>query len=378
VEMKILQVSSATSIGGGEIHVIELCQSLLARGHAVHLAVRPQSPLIDRLDSPEVTFYCLPLRNSLDVSSARRMSRIIRHEQIDIVHAHVSRDYLVCAAAQRLAGRGQLVLTRHHYLPVKENWVYRRMFRQAGSVIAVSESVRQGLIASLNLPPDRVVTIPNWVNLDEYRDLPDPQQARAHFNLQTRLAVGMVGQIIPAKGQEEFIRAAARLASWRDDVVFLIVGEEPDKQHRFTKHLRRLASELKLGERLRFVRWVENLPWLFAALTVMVVPSWFEAFSITLIQAMAAGVPVIASGVGGPAEIVTDGVTGLLVPPRRVEALAQAINDLLDDSDLRARLSAAAREEVQRRFEREAVINRIESIYLDLLNPRQGFVIADP
>ena len=366
--MKILQVSSATTIGGGEVHVIDLCQALQQRGHDVHLAARPGSPLVERLVSRSVTCHHLPLRGSLDIDSAVRLSHLIRQYQIDVIHGHVARDYLVCALARRLAGRSQLVLTRHHYLPIKGHWGYRTMFRQVGRIIAVSESVRRGLIASLNLPPGQVMTIPNWVNPDEYRALPDPQRARARFDVQQPLVVGMVGQMTPAKGPEEFIRAAALVASLRDDVAFLVAGETEERGFQFTERLRQLTRELSVSDRIHFLGRVEDLPGLFAALTMLVLPSWQEAFSIVLIQAMAAGLPVIASDVGGPAEIVTHGVTGLLVPPRRVEALAQAINRLLGDSDLRRRLGVAARKEVETRFERETVINQIESVYRDVIS----------
>ncbi len=365
--MKILQVSSAMSLGGGETHVIDLCQALIERHHEVHLALRLQSPLRDRLASSSVTFHDVPLRNSLDVGSAQRLSHIIQHQQIDIIHGHVARDYAVCALARRGAGRGQLVLTRHHYLPIKENWGYRWLFRQVGRVISVSEFVRQGLITSLNLPSDQIVTIPNWITPDEYRQLPDPQFARNRFDVHEPFVVGMIGQITPAKGQEEFVRAAGLIASQRDDVAFLIAGQEQDQRTPFTRRLRSLADEAGLGKRLKFIGRVEQLPEFFAALTVFVVPSWQEAFSIVLIQAMAAGVPVIASDIGGPAEIITHGVTGLLVPPRHVEIVAGAINSLLDHPDQQTQLAEAARQEVQRRFERETVINQIESIYQDLV-----------
>lgn len=366
--MRILQVSSATTIGGGEVHVMDLCRALQQRGHDVHLAARPGSPLVERLGSGSITCHRLPLRNSLDVDSAWRLSRLIRHHQIDVIHGHVARDYLVCALARRLAGCSQLVLTRHHYLPIKGHWGYRKTLRSVGKIIAVSESVRRGLIASLNLPPDQVMTIPNWVNPDEYRELPDSQRARARFDVQQPLVVGMVGQMTPAKGQEEFIRAAALVASWRDDVVFLVAGEEEAGEGRFTESLRQLSCELAVSDRIHFLGRVEDLPSLFAVLTMLALPAWQEAFSIVLIQAMAAGLPVIASDVGGPAEIVTHGVTGLLVPPRRVEALAQAINRLLGDPDLRRRLGVAARKEVETRFEREKVIHQIESVYLDVVS----------
>lgn len=366
--MNILHVSSATGLGGGETHLVDLCRVLIRRGHAVHVVVRPRTPLIERLRAAAIPFELLRLRHSLDLVSAWKLSRLIRQLDIDILHGHVARDYVVCAMAQWLAGRARLVLTRHHYLPIKRNWGYRLMFRRVAKIIAVSEFVRGQLIASFDLPADLVITVPNWVNLDEYRTLPDCQQSRARFGLAAPFVVGLIGQLTPAKGQEEFIRAASRIAAMRDDVLFVIVGKEQGKETRFTDYLHSLVRELALSHRIRFIQWVEDLPQLYAALSILVVPSWFEAFSLVLIQALAAGVPVIASNVGGPAEIVVNEETGLLIPPRQADALADAINRLLNDGPLRERLARAGQQDVCRRFEREMVIDRIEAVYHAVLD----------
>ncbi|MCS6804970.1 MAG: glycosyltransferase [Acidobacteriota bacterium] len=368
--MNILHVSSATGLGGGEAHLVDLCRALIRRGHAVHVVVRPHTPLIEQLRAAAIPFELLRLRHSLDLASAWKLSRLIRRLDIDILHGHVARDYPVCAMAEWLAGRARLVLTRHHYLPLKRNWGYRRMFRRVAKIIAVSEFVRQQLIASLELPSHHVVTIPNWINLDQYRTLPDRHQARARFGLSAPFVVGLVGQLTPAKGQEEFIRAASRIAAIRDDVLFVIVGKEQGKETRFTDYLHGLVRQLALSHRVRFLHWVDDLPQLYAALSILVVPSWFEAFSLVLIQALAAGVPVIASNVGGPAEIVVHEETGLLVPPRQADALAEAIDRLLNDGALRERLGRAGQQDVCRRFEREMVIDRIEAVYRNVLDSR--------
>src|SRR5215213_4669892 len=123
--MKILQVCSATEMGGGEVHVADLVHALSERGHAVYLAVRPNSPLRAPLNGVITSWHEMPLRNSLDLQSVSSIVDIIRHHGIDIVHAHVGRDYLVAAMACRKAPRARLVLTRHHYLPLKRNPLYR-------------------------------------------------------------------------------------------------------------------------------------------------------------------------------------------------------------------------------------------------------------
>src|SRR6476646_1793800 len=117
--MKILQVCSASEMGGGEVHVADLVRSLASRGHAVYLAVRPDSPLRRPLAGVTASWHEMPLRNSLDLQSARAISQLANEHGIDIVHAHMGRDYLVAALACKQPTGPKLVLTRHHYLPLK-------------------------------------------------------------------------------------------------------------------------------------------------------------------------------------------------------------------------------------------------------------------
>src|SRR5215471_10629168 len=123
--MKILQVCSASEMGGGEVHVADLVRGLTARGHAVYLAVRPDSPLRGPLAGVIASWHELPLRNSLDLQSAREIGQIVSENGIDIVHAHMGRDYLMAALACKQTSRARLVLTRHHYLPLKRSALYR-------------------------------------------------------------------------------------------------------------------------------------------------------------------------------------------------------------------------------------------------------------
>ena len=364
--MKILQVCSASDMGGGEVHVADLVRSLASRGHAVYLAVRPESPLREPLAGTIASWHEMPLRNSLDVQSARAIAEIIGSHGIDIVHAHMGRDYLVAALACRHARRASLVLTRHHYLPLKRNAIYRWLLESVGAVIAVSPSVRDSVIDRLRLPPERVHVIPNWIDPERFQPM-DRDAARALFQLRGGIVIACIGQITQAKGQEEFIRAASRVAQMRSDVEFLVVGEENDEEKPFTNHLMKLASSLGLGDKVLFLGYVRHIPELLAAVDIVVVPSWDEGFSLVTIEAMAARRAVVASNVGGLTTIVKDNVTGLLFPPRDVRALIEKLLWTVSDGPLRDRLSAQAQRDVYNRFGREQVIDRIESLYYEVL-----------
>lgn len=364
--MRILQVCSASQLGGGEIHVSDLVRALADRGHALFLAVRPNSPLRALLSGVIASWHEVPMKNSLDVKSASAITEIINQYGIDIVHAHVGRDYLITAMASRRAKKHKLVLTRHHYLPIKQNAIYRWMLKDVAAVIAVSAGVRESVIERLALPEERVHEIPNWVDPSRFQ-LVDRDAARAMFRLNAKLNVACIGQVTPPKGQEDFVRAAARVARMRADVEFLIVGEEQDEMQPFSNKLSDIAAQLGMGDRLRFLGHVEFLPDLLAAVDVVVVPSWDEGFSLVTIEALAAKRAVLASDVGGIRGIIKDSQTGLLVPARDSNAMANKLLWMLSDAPLRERLALQGQRDVYARYGRDQIIDRIESLYLDLL-----------
>jgi len=360
--MKILQVCSASQMGGGEVHVADLVRGLASRGHAMYLAVRPDSPLRSALAGVIASWHEMPLRNSLDLQSARAIAQLIETHGIQIVHAHMGRDYLVAALACRQTNSAKLVLTRHHYLPLKRNALYRWMLGDVAAAIAVSDTVRESLIERLGLPEDRVHTVPNWIDPERFKPI-ERDAARAMFRLRGNIAVACIGQVTPAKGQEEFVRAAATIGRMRSDVEFLIVGDESDADRPFTTRLTQLAADLGIGDKIRFTGRIQHIPELLAAMDIVVVPSWNEGFSLVTIEALAARRAVVASNVGGIAGIVKDNVTGLLVPPRDVPALTDKLLWLVSDAPLRERLSVQGQRDVYTRFGREQIIEQIEALY---------------
>jgi glycosyltransferase involved in cell wall biosynthesis len=364
--MKILQVCSASEMGGGEVHVADLVRGLAERGHAVYLAVRPDSPLRGPLAGVIASWHEMPLRNSLDLQSAHAIAQLALEHQIDIVHAHMGRDYLVAALACKQTNDVKLVLTRHHYLPLKRGALYRWMLGDVAAVIAVSDSVRESVIERLQLPSERVRTLPNWIDPERFKPA-DRDAARAMFRVRSNIVVACIGQLSQAKGQEEFVRAAASLSRIRTDVEFLIAGQERDEGAPFTKHLAGLADSLGLSDRVRFLGRVRHMPEFLAAVDVVVVPSWDEGFSLVTIEAMAARRAVLASNAGGIAGIIRDNVTGLLVPPRDVHALTDKLLWLVSDAPLRERLSVQGQRDVYTRFGRDQIIDQIESLYMEVI-----------
>ena len=365
-QLRILQVCSATAYGGGERHVMDLSRWLAARGHDVHLAVRPHSAIASALaqnSEPKIRKHELALRGVADLSSLRKLVRIINEERIDILHAHLARDYPLCGLAAKLSDV-EFFLTRHHYNPLGGGMLYGWSISEARNLIAVSASVGRGLTEAFPQFADRVRVIPNWVDpttiaIDERR------VARNRLGASRKLVVAVPGQLTPLKKQDLFLRAAAKLLdeSPECDLDLFVIGGHAPKDQTYADRLRQLAEELGLADRVHFSGHLAELSRLYSAFDVIVVPSENEAFSLVLVEAMAAKCAVIASQVGGMAEIVSDDVTGMLVPPDDVDALCLKMRSLIGDDQLRQRLGEAAAREVRTRFARDRVLPRIEELY---------------
>jgi glycosyltransferase involved in cell wall biosynthesis len=361
--MKILQVCSATHMGGGERHVADLTRALIERGHELHLAVRRRSPLREALKNLPVTWHELGLQNALDLVSVYELRTIIRAAQIEVLHAHVARDYVVCGlAAKRSPVR--LFITRHHFNPIKSNALYTRAIGDVRRMIAVSNSVSGELIQAFPKFSDRVAVIPNWIDLRDCGSV-SREVARRALGLRRPLAIAVIGQITPLKQQDLFISAAAKLIKEQavTNAEFFIAGEVQPQDGEFSGELRLMIRHAEIGDYVRFTGYVENLPSLLAAFDIVVAPSENEAFSLALAEAMAAGCAVIAARAGGMAEMVEDGVSGLLFTPGDEQSLIAGMQRLISSEELRRSLGAVARQSARERFEREQVIDRIEQLY---------------
>jgi len=331
--MRILQVSSARNLGGGETHVLELTEALRERGHEVVLAGRPGSAI-----HPDIRF---PFLNSVDLLTAYRFRRLLRRTQFDIVHAHVARDYTLTAAAAWSVPNVKVVLTRHLLYPVRPLALYRRI---DGWIAPTSQILR----TLAPLYPKKSAVIPNWVNLEKFPYCP-------HAALHRPVNLGLLGQISPHKGHDYALEAMRMLGS---RYKLLIAGKGDNA---YTEDLKKRA----VGFPVDFLGFV-SLPDFFETVDILLAPSLVEPFGIVLLEAMARGVPVVSTAAGGPLDIVRSDVDGLLVPPRDAKALAGAVRKLAENDELRARIIAEARKRVEAEFDIRKVIPRIEEFYEQL------------
>ena len=241
----------------------------------------------------------------------------------------------------------------------KHHAAYRLMAGAPDRVFAVSEQVRRHCIEVDGIAPSRVQTIYNGLDLADW-NAPSRSVERARESV-----VATVGNIRRVKGHDVFIRAAASVAENCPYTSFRIAGDvlEPE----YFAELQKLVSELKLDGRFHFVGGVTDLREYLSAAEVFVLPSRSEGFSNAIVEAMAASLPVVATNVGGNAEAVQDGVSGIIVPPEDSAALAAAIISLLSDTAKAKHMGIEGKRLAAERFTTEAMMSQITSVYASLL-----------
>lgn len=361
--MRILQVCSADGRGGGERHVADLTRALAERGHQLHLAVRPNSFLPEMLRDCAVIWHEIPLQNAVDIFSVAALRKIIRTHNIEIVHAHVARDYPVCGYATKNTPAA-FFITRHHFHPVRANPLYTCAIHHVCNLIGVSDFVAENLRQAFPSLTQKVIVIPNWIEVTQCGNV-SRDEARQQFGITRQLAMGLIGQITPLKRQDWLIRAATEIVNETayKDVEFLLIGEVQADDAAYFAQLQQMMNTPTLRERIRFISFTHNLSSLLSAFDIVVVPSENEAFSLSLVEAMSAGCAVVASAAGALREIVRHEKTGLLFPVNDYAQMLNSLKRLLDDQALRKTLGENASIFARERFRREQNIEAIEQCY---------------
>jgi len=366
--LRILQISSAQSLGGGERHLSDLAHGLIDRGHEVFVALRPHTALTDELGLvSKESITTLPLRNSLDVNSARQLARLVRKNDIQIVHAHMARDYPLAAYAARRNPETRLILTRHVLFPL--NRLHRITLAKASRIIAVSHAVASQLRAIKVAAAEKITVVLNGINASRFalaREQFDRQAFLQRWKLPEQcMLVGTVGELTPLKGQQDFLRAAAQISKQIPGCNFVIAGIDHSPDGRNEAQIERLIDELGLRERVRRVMWLDDLALaqLYCAFDVFVSASHTESFGLVIVEAMASRTAVVATATEGALEIIRAGETGLLTPIGNPNELAAEIQLLLKDKTTRLRLAEAAQQDVAERFSVERMVEETEKIY---------------
>ena len=355
--MKVIYVLHSHKAGGAERHLLDLMHGTAALGVEPIYAGPMDGWLGAQAEAAGVRCHHLPYHGLYDMPSLLRLARLARREHAALIHGHLTRGAYYAGWAGRLAGRPS-VATAHSTNAGKH-------FGRAARIIAVSDAVRRFLIER-GYDAGRIVTVHNGVP-DATANAPSREAARAALGLApTQIALIMVARFIPDKGHDIALDA---LAHHRDAPWTLLLAGAPDGPT--VAPLRKRIAALGLTERVRFLGHLDDVAPLYAAADALLAPSRREAFSLTLLEAAAWRLPVIASTVGGNGEAVVDGVTGLLTPPDDVPAFAAALGRLLADGAEREALGKRARARYLESFTCATMCASTRALYADALSDRQ-------
>ncbi len=360
--MRILQISSAKTFGGGERHFVDLCRELVARGHEIFVALRPSSEWQERLDFiPRENFLYVSIRNSFGMFSAKKIGRFIETHHIGLVHAHVARDYLAASIAVRAAKGTNLVLTRHVVFPMKP--FHRFALKNVDAAIAVSPAVRFQL--EKIFPPHKVHLILNGIRIadDEGVDSAKLRREFREFHGIPAVAplVVTLGELKLLKGQRDFVLAANEIIKKIPDACFVVAGKDHSIDQRFRRELKRLVRVFGYEENFVWLDWLEDISPLMAAADLFVSPSHSESFGLAILDAMATGTPVVATATDGAKLLVKD--ENALVPIKDPVALAAKVSWFLENEGARSSLAVEQRANAVDNYGLLAMIDATEALY---------------
>lgn len=384
--LRVLRVITRLNVGGPAIHAILLSHALNDgrefettlvagmtaphEGDMLHLAaekgVQPRLvPELGREISP-----------ADDVLALLRMVRLTREIRPDVVHTHMAKAGTVGRIAARLARVPLVVHTYHGHVfhsyfgPTKTRvflTIERALARVTDRVVVVGEQQREEIAEFGVCPRSKLVPIPLGLELQRFLQA---EQLRGSLRQELGLGlevplVGIVARLVPIKAHEDFFRAAVAIRAAVPNVHFLVVGDGERRAE-----LEQMVDDLELRPSVSFLGWRQDLPRVYADLDVVALASHNEGSPVALIEALAAGRPVVATAVGGVPEVVPNGVCGLTVPPSQPAALADAIVRVLGDRQMGSRLAERGRAHVYPRYAWERLVGDVRALYRSELSRR--------
>lgn len=358
-----LHIDTARSWRGGQNQVLLTVNGLRAMGQRAALVAHPDGELRQRA-AEGLDLIPLAPRNEMDLSAAWRLSRIIRRLGPDVVHAHDPHGVAMAALALSMSTTRPappLVASRRVDFHLKGNSLSRWKNRQVDCFVAASDAIRDMLVAD-GVPAERTVTVHEGVDAARIAAAPAVNVHEVLWLPHHAPLVGNVAALVPHKGQRYLIEAAHLVHREIPDARFVIFGEGELREH-----LEHLVHEHHLEKHVLLPGFRTDVIGCIKGLDLFVMTSVTEGLGTSLLDAMACERAIVATRTGGIPEVVEDGVTGLLVPPRDASALARAIAGLLADGPRRQRLGAAGLRRVGERFTVERMVAETAAVYARLV-----------
>jgi len=353
-------------VGGAERALLELVRRLdRRRFQPTVCSLGPAGVLASEFAALDVPVYHLGMGRLWQLPRALKLLQLLDQQEYDIVHTFLFHANVLGRVAARIKGvpvvvSGIRVAEPRRWHLLLERWTAPL----ADRMVAVSEGVRRHMVERARIPPGKVLTIPNGVDLERFRR-PRGRFRRSQGIPADRLLVTTVGRLDAQKGLKYLLQAVPDVLLQHPKALFALVGDGPRREK-----LEEVCRRLEIGPSVLFLGFRSDVPDILADSDVFVLPSLWEGLANAMLEAMAAGVPVLVTDVEGARDVVTDGETGLLVQPGDPLALATGLNKLLGDRKLRTALGHAGRLHVSKEFRWEKVVESTVSLYDRVLSEK--------
>lgn len=360
-QRSLLFITSSSGPGGAETVFLQLATAAHQRGIRVLAVLFRPGWLKDSLERVGVEVNVCPMKGMFDWRWVLYVVNLVRSRQAELIHAHEFTANVYGVLAGRLAGV-PVVATVHgknyYWECLRRRMAYRQVAR-FGRMVAVSKDLKEFLVRQVNIPSDRIDVIYNGIVAKPAEVSTTRVLALSALGLDEHTRViGSVGSLYIVKGHEYLIRALPAIVQAYPNVALVLIGRGEQEPV-----LRRLSKDLEVEEHVRFLGFRSDVATILAGIEIFVLPSLSEGLSVALLEAMAAGRPIVASRVGGNPEVVVDGETGFLVDPRDSGALAERIVELLNDSQKAKEFGESGRKRVQNWFAIDKMVESYCALY---------------
>ena len=375
--ISILFVVDGLEFGGGERTFLQLIEGLPKERFRIYVSTSRDGIFSKVLNDKGIAVNHLDLSKRVNFENIRELRRLIQTNKIDIIHSQGGRaDFYARLNGRPLRPGTKVVSTiatpveGYDVNPLKKI-IYcffdRLSERFVDRFIVVSEALRRTMIDGHNVTPDKVIKVYNGIELNEYRPNTSDRSSlhiRNEYGIGTTdVIIGAIGRLVWQKGFGYLIKALPEIAKRHPAVKVIFVGDGP-----YRESLEMLCRQLGVEDKTIFTGYRSDIKEFLSAMDIKVIPSLAEGFPMVTLEAMAMEKPIVATSIDGITEQITDGVEGILVPPMDPNAIAAAINRIIENKELARSLGSAARKRVEREFTVETMINETEKVYRLLLN----------
>ncbi|HEV2471094.1 MAG TPA: glycosyltransferase family 4 protein, partial [Chthonomonadales bacterium] len=350
--------------GGAEQHTLMLSRGLQARGVYVVLACHPAGELRRRAADAGIPTAPVTVRNQMDPTAGIRLGAKLRSHRLDLLHLHSPKEYLAGPTAAKVSNAGKVVLTRHILLKLKPPMV--RLYNSVDAVVACSGLARDAL-RRYGVEESRLAVIRGGTDISPFLGIDVEQKALARKEFLVppgAISIGTTSRLERCKGHAVLLEALCRIGN-RHSILLLVAGAGDQ-----LAALQQQAADLGVASHVRFLGFCTEIARVLAAADIAVLATIdpeLEQYPISVMEAMAAGLPQVATRVGALEDMVTQEVTGLLVEPGSSTELAAALERLICDSQGRQKMGAAARVAARERFAMDTMIDDAMNLYSRLL-----------